>query len=52
MAPQLVAFLDCSGGEGWQSNWLGSLDKIFMNWLCLHQLLRVGGTAHHFPGFR
>ena len=36
MTPQLGTSLDGSGGEGWQSNWLGSLDKIFLNWLCLH----------------
>ena len=29
MAPQLGASFDGSGGERWQSNWFGSLDKIF-----------------------
>ena len=52
MDPQLGAEFDGSGGEGWQSNWLGSLDKIFLNWLCLHQSSRLSGTAHHFPRLR
>ena len=52
MAPLLGASLDGSGGEGWQSNWFGSLEKIFIDWLCLHQSSRLGGTVHHFPGFR
>ena len=52
MAPQLGASLDGSGGEGWKSNWLGSLDKMFMKWWCLHQSSRLGGTAHHILGFR
>ena len=52
MAPQLGASLDGGCGEGWQSNWLGSLNEIFMNWLCLYQLSRLGGTAHCFPRLR
>ena len=49
MAPQLGASLDGGCGEGWQSNWLGSLNEIFVNLLCLYQSSRLGGTAHCFP---
>ena len=43
----LVLSLMVVCGEGWKSNWLGSVNEIFINWLCLHQLLRLGGTAHY-----
>ena len=33
MAPQLGASLDGGGGEGWQSNPLGSLNEIYVKWL-------------------
>ena len=49
MAPHLGDSLDGSGGKGWQINYLGSLDKTFLNWLCLHQFSRFGVTAHLFP---
>ena len=45
MAPQHGASLHGGGGEGWQSNWLGSLYEIFVNWLCLHESSRLGSTA-------
>ena len=52
MAPQFGASLHGGCGEGWQSNWLGSLNEIFMNCLCLYQSSGLGGTAHCFPRLR
>ena len=51
MAPQLGASLDSGCGQGWQSNQFGSLNEIFVNWLCLYQS-RLGGTAHYFQRLR
>ena len=49
MALQLGAALDGCCGEGWQSNWFGTLNEMFVNWLCLYQSSRLGGHSILLP---